>query len=79
MLNVSISHLKANPSAVIAEATDYPVVVENHNKAEAYLIGKHLYEKIIDLLEDKLDRIEIKKTDFKKGKNLEDVVKELGL
>lgn len=79
MNSISISKLKINPSAVIAQAADYPVMVENHNKVEAYLVGRKLYEKMLDLLEDKLDRYVIKQTDFKKGKSLEKLTTELGL
>jgi len=53
MTTISISQLKINPSSVIAQAVDYPVVVENRNKVQAYLVGKTLFEKIIALLKRK--------------------------
>lgn len=79
MTTASISQLKANPSSVIASAADYPVAVENRNTVQAYVIGKALYEKMVELLEDQVDRIAIKQTNFKKGKSFEKVAQELGI
>jgi antitoxin StbD len=79
MTTISISQLKINPSSVIAQAVDYPVVVENRNKVQAYLVGKTLFEKIIALIEEKEDVAAVKNTDFSKGRNFDDVAQELGL
>lgn len=79
MNTTSISQLKTNPSAVIAQASDYPVAVENRNSIKAYLIGKNLFEKMVQFIEDYSDAIAIKKTDFKKGKDFEKVAQELGI
>jgi PHD/YefM family antitoxin component YafN of YafNO toxin-antitoxin module len=79
MTLISISQLKTNPSAVIAQAAEYPVAVENRNKVQAYLVGKALFEKIISLLEDSIDTQAVKKADFSKGKNFETVAQELGI
>jgi antitoxin StbD len=79
MITISISQLKTNPSSVIAAAVDYPVMVENRKKAQAYVVGKALFEKMITLLEDRQDAAEVKVTDFSKGRDFEDVAKELGL
>ena len=79
MNNVSISQLKINPSRVISQASDYPVAVEKRNQIKAYVIGKELYEKIIAYIEDYLDKLAAKNTDFSKGKDFEKVTKELGL
>ena len=79
MNNVSISQLKINPSRVISQASDYPVAVEKRNQIKAYVIGKELYEKIIAYIEDYLDKLAVKNTDFSKGKDFEKVTKELGL
>lgn len=79
MNSVSISRLKINPSRVISEAVDYPVAVENRNNIQAYLIGKKLYEKIISYIENYIDRQAVKNSDFSKGKNFEDAVKDLGI
>ena len=79
MTTTSISQLKINPTAVIRQATDYPVAVENRNTVQAYLIGKNLFEKMVSFIEDYLDTQAVKKTDFKKGKNFEKVARELGI
>ena len=79
MNNVSISQLKINPSRVISQASDYPVAVEKRNQIKAYIIGKELYEKIVGYIEDYLDKLVVKNTDFSKGKDFEKVTKELGL
>ncbi|MEK7165932.1 MAG: type II toxin-antitoxin system Phd/YefM family antitoxin [Patescibacteria group bacterium] len=79
MNTASISQLKANPASVISQADDYPVAVESRSKVRAYLIGKQLYEKLLDLVEDKLDRSAVAGTDFHKGKNFEAVAEDLGI
>lgn len=75
----TISQLKMNPSAIIAQATDYPVAVENRNKVAAYLVGKQLFETIIEHLEDRLDASLVAKADFTKGRDFEDVARDLGI
>jgi len=75
----SISQLKLNPSAVIAQAMDYPVAVENRNKVQAYVIGKSLFETIIAHLEVSIDAKAVQNADFSKGKNFEVVARELGI
>ena len=79
MTHLSISKLKANPSKAIKLAADYPVAIENRNQTQAYLVGKALYERLVSYMEDQQDRLDVEATDFSKGKNLEDVVKNLGL
>lgn len=79
MDTVTISQLKTHPSKVIAKSFDYPVAVEKRNEVKAYLIGKELYEKIVRLIEDYIDKTVVKKTDFSKGRDFEAVAKELGI
>lgn len=79
MNSVSVSQLKVNPSAVINQSLDYPVAVEKRNQVKAYVIGKELYEKIITYIEDYLDKLVVKKTNFSKGRDFEKVAKELGI
>ena len=79
MASVSVSQLKASPSKVILKASDYPVAVESRNKVKAYLIGKELYEKIVAFIEDYIDKAAVGKTDFGKGRDFEEVAKELGI
>lgn len=76
---ISISQLKTSPSKAIAQAEDYPVAVGNRNKIKAYLLGKDLYEKITQYLENYLDKQVVSKTDFSQGEDFEKVAKELGI
>ncbi|RUO59009.1 type II toxin-antitoxin system Phd/YefM family antitoxin [Pseudidiomarina insulisalsae] len=50
--SVSISELKKNPSAILAEASGSPIAVLNHNKPAAYLIPAETYEAIMEVVED---------------------------
>ena len=49
---VSISELKKNPSAVIAQAEGGPIAILNRNTPAAYLIPADAWEDILDLLDD---------------------------
>lgn len=49
---VSISNLKANPAAVVAEAQMRQVAILSRNKPVAYVISPEVWESVIDLLED---------------------------
>ena len=79
MTNVSISELKAKPSKVISASENYPIAIKNRNKTKAYLVGKDIFEKMVEFVENALDREAIKNTDFSKGRDLEEVLEELGL
>lgn len=50
--SVSISELKKNPSALLAQASGSPIAVLNHNKPAAYLIPAETYEALMDMLDD---------------------------
>lgn len=50
--SVSISELKKNPSALLAQASGSPIAVLNHNKPAAYLVPAQTYEALMDMLED---------------------------
>lgn len=76
---ISISQLKTHPSGAIDKALDYPMAIEKRNKVKAYLIGKDLYEKIVSLIENYIDRAIVKRTDFSKGKDFEKVAAQLGV
>lgn len=52
---VSISNLKANPAAVIAEAQERQVAILNRNKPVAYVISPAVWEYLCDLHEDMQD------------------------
>ncbi len=79
MTTISISQLKIRPSGAIRAALDYPVAIKNRNKVKAYLVGKDPYEKIIAYIEDYIDGRTVEKTDFRKGKDFEEVAEELGI
>ena len=50
--SVSISELKKNPSALLAQASGSPIAVLNHNKPAAYLVPAETYETMLEMLED---------------------------
>lgn len=79
MDTISISDLKTNPSKAINFATDFPLAIQNRNKVKAYLLGKDLYEKIVSYIENMVDKKAVEDTDFKKGKDFEEVAKKLNL
>lgn len=79
MTTTTISQLKMNPSAVIAEAADYPVSVANRNTVTAYVVGKRLFERLTASLEDRLDAAAVAKADFSQGKDFENVARDLGI
>ena len=49
---VSISELKKNPSAVVAQGEGFPVAVLNRNEPDFYCIPAAAWEEITDRLED---------------------------
>ncbi len=50
--SASISELKKNPSALIAEADGSPIVILNHNTPAAYLLPAKTYEWLMDIVDD---------------------------
>ncbi|RKY76712.1 antitoxin [candidate division KSB1 bacterium] len=50
--SASISELKKNPSALIANSHGSVIAVLNHNTPTAYLVPAETFENIIKLLED---------------------------
>lgn len=79
MTTISISQLKANPSAALSSAQDYPVAVQNRNTTEAYLVGKGLFEKLVLFLEDAKDRKAIKSINLDDKRDFEEFASELGI
>jgi antitoxin StbD len=47
---VSISELKRNPTAVIAEARKHQVAITNRNRPVAYIVAPHVWEYLCDLV-----------------------------
>ncbi|MBI5620551.1 hypothetical protein HY949_02115 [Candidatus Gottesmanbacteria bacterium] len=79
MTTTTISQLKLNPSAVIAQAVDYPVAVANRSTIEAYVVGRSLFEKLLAYVEDRVDRAAVTQADFTDKKDFEEVARELGI
>lgn len=52
---VSISDLKKNPGAVVAEAVLRQVAILNRNRPVAYVVAPHVWEYLCDLVEDMKD------------------------
>jgi len=50
--SIGITELKKNPSAVIRNAGNAPVVILHHNRPSAYLVSVHRYEAMMDVLDD---------------------------
>lgn len=76
---ISITQLKTHPAKAIFDAADYPVAIEKRNKVQAYLVGKDIYEKLLSYIETFIDKKEVVMADFTKGRDFEDVAKELGV
>ncbi|PYC11398.1 type II toxin-antitoxin system prevent-host-death family antitoxin [Pseudomonas mosselii] len=51
-VTVSVSELKRNPTAVMADAQGKPVAVLNHNRVMGYMVPAELYEAMMERLED---------------------------
>lgn len=79
MPSVSISDLKARPNAAIMAAEDYPVAVKNRDKTKAYLVGKGLFEKMIEYIEGIEDIKAVEKVDLSKATDFEEFASELGI
>lgn len=54
-VGVSISDLKKNPAAVVAEAKLHQVAVLSRNKPVAYVISPEAWEAMLDMIEDRED------------------------
>ena len=50
--SIGITELKKNPSAVIRNAGNAPVVILHHNRPSAYLVPVRRYEAMMDVLDD---------------------------
>lgn len=49
---VSVSELKKNPSAVMNGAHGGPVAVLNHNRVMGYMVPAHVFEAMVERLDD---------------------------
>ncbi len=50
---VSISDLKKNPAAVIAEARKRQVAITSRNRAVAYVVSPEVWDHILDVFDDR--------------------------
>ncbi len=48
----SITELKKSPSELIKNAGNEAIAILNHNTPSAYLVPSHLYEKMMDIIDD---------------------------
>jgi antitoxin StbD len=48
----SITELKKSPTQLLKDAGDHAVAILNHNVASAYLVPSHLYEKMVDIIDE---------------------------
>lgn len=79
---ISISQLKMNPAAAIAQSISYPLQVASRGKTQAYLVGRKLFEKIVEYMEDQEDIKTIKSIkpeEYKEARNFEEFARELGI
>ncbi len=60
-------------------ASEQPIAVENRSKVRAYLVGKDLYEKFVEFIEDYIDEKAVEEDDTSKAYDFEKVAKELGI
>lgn len=79
MTSVSISDFKKNPARVLTGAEDYPIAVLKRNKTAGYVVGKVMFEKLVELAEDVVDRKAVEQADYSKGRDFEKIAKELGI
>ncbi len=80
---ISISALKINPAAAIAKAADYPLEVVSRGKSQGYLIGKNLFEALINRLEDAQDKkivqAALKNGELEDASDFEEFARDLGI
>jgi len=55
----SITELKKSPTQLLKDAGDEAVAILNHNVASAYLVPSHMYEKMMDVMDDYYLRQEV--------------------
>ena len=48
----SITELKKSPTQLLKDAGDEAVAILNHNVASAYLVPSHMYEKMMEVIDD---------------------------
>ena len=51
-ITASVSELKKNPMSTVESAEGFPIAILNRNKPAFYCVPAHLYERLMDALED---------------------------
>ncbi len=52
-VSVSVSELKKNPAAVIAEARKRQVAITSRNRAVAYIVSPEVWDHILDVFDER--------------------------
>lgn len=79
MTTATISQVKINPMAVFNSAIDFPVQIQNRNKTAGYFVGKDLFEKMIEYMEDMEDKKVIDSINLDDKSDFEEFAKSLGI
>jgi antitoxin StbD len=80
-VSVSISDLKKNPAAVVAEARKRQVAITSRNRAVAYVVSPEVWDHILDVFDERKfarefgDRLDDLDLDDAIPVNLEDLLK----
>jgi|GEM_PF-1095273 len=81
--SITISQLKMNPMAAINMADDYPLEVFNRGTSKAYLVGKKLFDQIVEWMEDMEDKRAIdyalKSGELDEAEDFEEFAAKLGI
>jgi len=48
----SITELKKSPTQLLQQAGDQAIAILNHNVASAYLVPSHIYEQMMEIIDD---------------------------
>lgn len=73
----SISELKKSPTQLLKDAGEKAVAILNHNVPTAYLVPASMYERLMDMLDDRLLAIEVENALDSKDKPIKVDIDEL--
>lgn len=68
---VSISDLKKNPAAVVAEAQNRQVAILSRNKPVAYVVSPEVWEHVCSVFEDRADERAAREALEEEGEDVE--------
>jgi len=75
--SASISELKKNPSALIAQSGGEVIAILNHNRPTAYLIPAETYEDLLEQIEDYELGLIVKQREGQKSSAIEPSIDDL--